>query len=689
MAEPNDFSSGVTEKEKELAADGAQEFESRSYISCVNVLDDIITSRSNDPKVLHNRAVAEFYRSEFNKTDEFKQDLSLVCKKAGVSLKNIDTLEDVDHCIIFYNYATILHNLRQYRAAITVLEKVFHFLEPLDEKLKRKVCFLLIELYLCTHQPGKALNMIAFTEKMLFDSKMEKESREERPLSSATANEIHKPRIQQYKVRCYLQLKSVKACKKELKTLTNMTQASNGPEMYLFGGPTDSTVYLKAQFEYMKHNHRNAMKILSGAPGTSPSFLDGGQCVPAMYYSNLGCIHFHMHKHNLGLFYFQKSLEEMDASIRTIPQRETGQSLSGRPLQTLTGSRRYELLHNIGLQLLFCGKPLQAFDCLIEVVQMHHNNPRLWLRLAECCIHTHRPNNEHLFKTKLHAQDLVRGIAGQGSHRKLILKPMDINKRTQRSEGPSSAIPNATMEFAVLCLKNALMLLPPVKNMAERKRRSSEEEQEERTADQSSSDTHLPAPPGSPLNACELENLRCSVLSASAYVCLYLGDNLVALQHAEKLLEQTKLSGVQRYLGHLYAAEALVMLDCISHAIDHLSYEVSDLSMRIAEDSGKQERDDNGNGTMNTLVQAEWFPSTVPVASLVVQYNLCVAYTIRGEFEKAQGMLWKIAPLFKSTTGLTDIPAHLMVLALYLQLQLGHTDMAKAIIKQNFPGLRA
>lgn len=69
-----------------------------------------------------------------------------------------------------------------------------------DEKLKRKVCFLLIELYLSTNQPDKALNMIAYTEKMLFDSKTDKESREEKSVSSATANEIYKPRIQQVQV---------------------------------------------------------------------------------------------------------------------------------------------------------------------------------------------------------------------------------------------------------------------------------------------------------------------------------------------------------------------------------------------------------------------------------------------------------------------------------------------------------
>lgn len=53
---------------------------------------------------------------------------------------------------------------------------------------------------------------------------------------------------------------------------------------------------------------------------------------------------------------------------------------------TLGVSRRHEILYNLGIQLLFSGRPVVAFDCLVEAVQIYHTNPRLWLRLAECCI---------------------------------------------------------------------------------------------------------------------------------------------------------------------------------------------------------------------------------------------------------------------------------------------------------------
>lgn len=60
--------------------------------------------------------------------------------------------------------------------------------------------------------------------------------------------------------------------------------------------------------------------------------------------------------------------------------------VSSRSLVTLGVNRRHEILYNLGIQLLFSGRPVVAFDCLVEVVQIYHTNPRLWLRLAECCI---------------------------------------------------------------------------------------------------------------------------------------------------------------------------------------------------------------------------------------------------------------------------------------------------------------
>lgn len=63
-----------------------------------------------------------------------------------------------------------------------------------------------------------------------------------------------------------------------------------------------------------------------------------------------------------------------------------GKKLTSVPMCALQANKRYELLYNCGIQLLHIGRPLAGFECLMEAVQFYHSNPRLWLRLAECCV---------------------------------------------------------------------------------------------------------------------------------------------------------------------------------------------------------------------------------------------------------------------------------------------------------------
>ena len=76
----------------------------------------------------------------------------------------------------------------------------------------------------------------------------------------------------------------------------------------------------------------------------------------------------------------------------TISSDETVSSLRQMPLTILNASRHAELLYNYGVQLLLSQKESEesAFEALLTVVKWYPRNPRLWLRLAECCIKLHR-----------------------------------------------------------------------------------------------------------------------------------------------------------------------------------------------------------------------------------------------------------------------------------------------------------
>lgn len=68
-------------------------------------------------------------------------------------------------------------------------------------------------------------------------------------------------------------------------------------------------------------------------------------------------------------------------------------------------------------------------------------------------------------------------------------------------------------------------------------------------------------------------NLKISVLAASAYVSLCLGDYVMSLEHAKSLLSFNKLPGAYKLLGNLYAAESLIFMDKISEALEYLKPE--------------------------------------------------------------------------------------------------------------------
>uniref|UniRef100_A0A8C2CIX9 CCR4-NOT transcription complex subunit 10 n=1 Tax=Cyprinus carpio TaxID=7962 RepID=A0A8C2CIX9_CYPCA len=496
--------------------------------------------------------------------------------------------------------------------------------------------------------------------------------------------EAAKSKMHQYKVRAYIQMKSLKACKREIKSVMN-TSGNSAPSLFL-----------KSNFEYLRGNYRKAVKLLNSSNiAEHPGPLKTGECVRCMFWNNLGCIHFAMGKHNLGLFYFKKALQENDHICAQLGDGSNGQAakkFTGIPMCALLANKRYELLYNCGIQLLHIGRPLAAFECLMEAVQVYHSNPRLWLRLAECCITANKGSSEQETKGLPSKKGIVQAVVGQGYHRKIVLASQS-TQNTIYSEGQSAAIPVASMEFAAICLRNALLLLPEHQQHDSKSDNGSKScslsgsTETSETSDACSGkaqegDKFIPAAPSSPLRKQEVENLRCSILACSAYVALALGDNLMALNHAEKLLHQTKLSGSLKFLGHLYAAEALISLDRISDAIAHLNPEnVTDVSLGVSSSEQEQASDKGdlepveSSGKQTPLC----YPSSVSSARATMLFNLGSAYCLRSEYEKARKCLHQAASMVNTK----EIPPEAILLGVYLELQNGNTQLALQIIKRN------
>ncbi|XP_075683280.1 CCR4-NOT transcription complex subunit 10 isoform X3 [Rhinoderma darwinii] len=685
--------SGISDQEKELSRYSFQTFMAGNYDACLHHLGELKEINKDDYKIMLNMAVTEFYRSDQSTTDNLKRTLNQLRNEVHSAVDEMDSLDDVENSILYYNQAVILYYLRQHMEAIAIGEKLYQFIEPFEDKFAHAVCFLLVDLYLLTYQTEKALHLLVVLEKMILQGNNnnkngkhnETNSNNKEALNTKTDGgaqlESAKSKIHQYKVRAYIQIKSLKACKREIKSVMNTS------------GSSTLSLFLKSNFEYLRGNYRKAVKLLNSSNiSEHPGFMKTGECARCMFWNNLGCIHFAMGKHNLGLFYFKKAIQENDNACAQLSTTDQAKKFSGRPMCTLLTNKRYELLYNCGIQLLHIGRPLAAFECLIEAVQVYHSNPRLWLRLAECCIAANKGTPEQEAKGLPSKKGIVQSVVGQGYHRKIVLASQSVQNLLY-NDGESSAIPVASMEFAAICLRNALLLLPEdqqdgnkengAKNNSQTGNTDSSGESSEACSNKNhDGDKFLPATPSSPLKRQELENLRCSVLACSAYVALALGDNLMALNHAEKLLQQPRLSGSLKFLGHLYAAEALISLDRISDAITHLNPEnVTDVSLGVSSNEQEQAADKGENEPMESVGKQmpQCYPSSVTSARTMMLFNLGSAYCLRSEYDKARKCLHQAASMIHPK----EIPPEAILLAVYLELQNGNTQLALQIIKRN------
>lgn len=97
-----------------------------------------------------------------------------------------------------------------------------------------------------------------------------------------------------------------------------------------------------------------------------------------------------------------------------------------------------------------------------------------------------------------------------------------------RKAHQSFAIPTPTIEFAALCLRNAVTLIEYHANQLKNKKMSDEDDVTE--------DEKIPCNPSSPLNRESFNKLHVAILAAYSYVLLSIGDYVMALKYGKALL---------------------------------------------------------------------------------------------------------------------------------------------------------
>ena len=115
-----------------------------------------------------------------------------------------------------------------------------------------------------------------------------------------------------------------------------------------------------------------------------------------------------MEKFTLSSLYLAKAAQANDNDLQQLPRVDA--QTNGRPLVTLSLSKKTQLLRNYGVIKLFAGqnkegskyyqksfqnrflnnfqilKDTLAFELLIKSVDTHFDSSRAWLRIAEACI---------------------------------------------------------------------------------------------------------------------------------------------------------------------------------------------------------------------------------------------------------------------------------------------------------------
>jgi len=162
-------------------------------------------------------------------------------------------------------------------------------------------------------------------------------------------------------------------------------------------------------------------------------------------------------------------------------------------------------------------------------------------------------------------------------------------------------------------------------------------------------------------------------------VWLCIGDPLQALTPAQQLANQVSAPKVLRLLGHLYSAEALLLLNRSNEAMHALSPESIE-AVKSVPCHSKKEVDEEGSCSP---VPPSSDLSVEEVHNTII-LNTVALYCMRRDLNKAKRILIQ----HLSTLNQDEVPPQATMLLVYIELRQGNCAGALCILKQqqNSPG---
>mmetsp|Transcript_776 Transcript_776/g.2090 ORF Transcript_776/g.2090 Transcript_776/m.2090 type:complete len:621 (+) Transcript_776:337-2199(+) len=613
--------------------------------------------------------------------------------------------------------AVLYYQLKQYAKCRVLLEDMFSNIEPIDEFLAFKLCFLLLDVYLLQKQAERASEVLAYLEKSFAalttkpeekqngdaaadgtaaaspapgdkgantDGWPNKRSTTRQPPTDITPEEVRSA-LSLYKAKLALMARSSKSSKREIKTTLNAcAQNTTG-------------LFLKCNLEWQRQNYRKAIKLLNNS---CQAGTEREKNVPALYFNNMGCIHHCMRRHSAAAFYFTRALQENEALYQRPPDK-AGQPV---PLAAFSCDRKCELEYNRGLQYLLAGRPDAAFPAFQSALELMHSQPRVWLRLGEVCVASYMqqqmqqqkavgtPSVSPLVASLAHGPSPGGGPASGGSGRaRYLVLPTDGPAAAGKGEtaGPpdgsagaeggastgAPAAPAPTLSYGLKCLRNALVLchmqlggsgLSAVSAADYAQLLSSSANGTSSPSDEQTLQLHAV--------------LRLSLLHLS-WVSLTLGDFAPSLSWAYQLLSVDACPPGLKVYAHLYACDALCQLSRSEEALEQLSaaLALNEPLTPVASCTGAEPPPAADGEGLDCVRNPYSTVSAQPGSARATLYtNLAVVHILRSDTKQAAIYVQQ------ALSHQPDLRQALLCCA-WLELHAGRTDKALELLKKHRP----
>ncbi|KAI3970255.1 hypothetical protein MKX01_023902 [Papaver californicum] len=523
-----------------LAKDAALLFQSRRYSDCLEILNQLNKKKQDDPKVLHNIAVAEYFNGGCTDPRKLLEVLNNVKKRseelAHAAGDQVDAssignngisgpkghqfsaattasayTDEFDTSVAKLNIAVVLFHLHEYANALSVLEPLYHNIEPLDETTALHICLLLLDIALASNNATRAAHVIQYLEKTFTDiigqgdsgnvahqqsantpAKTSSAPSNSPALDTSNSDSIASANMSEAPLGRSLSEES-DSYETLLSTLDIGGQnLARAPGFTITNDLSRTTtdraapmvdlklklhlyrvrlLLLTRNLKASKREVKLAVNIARGSDSSTALLLksqleyargnyrkaikllmaSNSRTEPwmeSMFHNNLGCIHHQLKKHHMSTCYFSRALKSNSCLRSEKPQK----------LLTFSQDRSLSVVYNCGLQYLACGNPAAAARCFQKASLIFYNKPLLWLRIAECCLLA-------LEKGLLNSSEVRVHVIGTGKWRQLLVEDgtsrnrfLGLTKQKNGSLGSGDKV-DLSISFGRQCLLNALHLL--------------------------------------------------------------------------------------------------------------------------------------------------------------------------------------------------------------------------------------